>query len=79
MGKVKAWAMEEQFCVVCSQGFWPMEAEHEIDLGAPTCSKACSNEYHGVMNAIADMQEGYTEYCEHCDSIKSRNPSTSGN
>lgn len=69
MGRVKEWAMTEQFCVVCNAEFLPINAmhDHEIDLGAPTCSKRCYNEYHHVMNAIADMQE---EYCEHCEQKK---------
>lgn len=71
MGRVKEWAMEEQFCIVCGQGFWPFESMNEghseIDLGAPTCSKTCYNEYCGVMEAIADMQE---EYCPHCEQKK---------
>lgn len=66
MGRVKAWAMEEQYCVVCSKEFIPFEVmdTHEIDLGAPTCSLQCSREYHGVMNALADMQEHYCPECE---------------
>lgn len=57
MGRVKEWAMTEQYCVVCGDEFLPMEVSHNIDIGAPTCSHRCYSEYHQVMNAIADMQE----------------------
>jgi hypothetical protein len=55
MGRVKDWAMTEQFCIVCDQGFWPFEASHEVDIGAPTCSKQCYNEYCQVSEALADL------------------------
>ena len=69
MGRVKEWAMTEQFCVVCGDEFLPWEAmdTHDIDIGAPTCSRKCYEEYCGVMEAIADMQE---EYCPHCEQVK---------
>lgn len=71
MGRVKEWAMSEQNCVVCGVEFYPMDASHPIDIGAPTCSQHCHDEYHQVMNAIADMQE----YCPHCEQPIARRPS----
>lgn len=72
MGRVKEWAMEDQQCIVCAREFLPMDCSHAIDLGAPTCSQRCSDEYHQVMNAIADMQD---EYCKECGCPKSRSQS----
>lgn len=60
MGRVKEWLMDEQLCSVCNATFLPMDVwteGHEIDLGFPTCSKKCWDEYCQVANALADMTE----------------------
>lgn len=57
MGKLKEWAMEDHLCAVCGITFVPQFVMHEIDIAVPTCSQHCNDEYHQVMNSIADMQE----------------------
>ncbi len=64
MGRLKEWAMTEQHCTVCDREFLPMECQHDVDLGAPTCSENCYNEYHHIMNAIADIQDA--ALCDDC-------------
>jgi len=69
MGRLKDWAMSEQLCVVCSEDFipWDVKDTHEIDLGAPTCSKKCYAEYHHIMNAMADLNvSSISDLCEEC-------------
>lgn len=74
MGRVKDWAMTEQGCTVCGRDFYPMECSHDIDLGAPTCSRHCYNEYCQVMEALADLQDlqPHTESHEAVTPLKNR-------
>lgn len=70
MGRVKDWAMTEQECTVCGCEFLPMECSHDIDLGAPTCSRKCYNEYCQVMEALADLNSGTDT--EHHEPVSTR-------
>jgi len=41
MGQLKQWYAAEHECVVCGKMFMPFQVNHEMDIGAPTCSWEC--------------------------------------
>ena len=52
MGRVKELAHTKTECVVCGREFIPALSMH-----LHCCSKQCINEFEGVYEAIADMQQ----------------------
>lgn len=56
MGMLKAWAEDENECLVCGKRFFPILGESS-NYGEPLCSPKCKDEYVEVSEALADLRD----------------------